>query len=73
MRWLRWKPTNYLQAWLVALVIGLIVIVVYLGSGQGALSIWYALSLFVVAGIIGSIRIRRLLGPTSRPHQPPLS
>ena len=67
MRWLRWKPTNYLQAWLVALVIGLIVIVVYLGSGQVAFSIWYALSLFVVAGIIGSIRIRRRLTITRRP------
>ncbi len=73
MQWLRWKPTNYLQAWLVALGIGLIVIVVYLGSGQGALSIWYALFLFVVAGIVGSIRIRRRLAITRRPPQSPLS
>jgi hypothetical protein len=72
MQWLRWKPTNYLQAWLLALVIGLIVIVVYLGSGQEALSIWYALSLFVVAGIVGSIRIRRL-AIARHPPQSPLS
>jgi nicotinamide riboside transporter PnuC len=72
MQWLRWKPTNYLQAWLLALVIGLIVIVVYLGSGQEALSIWYALSLFVVAGIVGSIRIRRL-AIVRHPPQSPLS
>ncbi len=73
MQWLRWKPTNYLQAWLLALGIGLIVIVVYLGSGLGALSIWYALSLFVVAGVIGSIRIRRLLAITRRPPRSPRS
>ena len=54
MQWLRWKPTNYLQVWLLAFGIGLIVIVAFLVSGGRAFGIWYAVSLFVVAGVAES-------------------
>jgi hypothetical protein len=73
MQWLRWKPTNYLQVWLLAFGIGLIVIVAFLVSGGRAFGIWYAVSLFVVAGVAESLRLRRRRAITSRPPQSPLS
>jgi hypothetical protein len=73
MQWLRWKPANYLQVWLLALGIGVIVILAYLASGGRAFGIWYAVSLFAVAGIAESIRLKRRRAVTRRPSQPPLS
>jgi hypothetical protein len=73
MRWLLWKPTNYFQAWLLALGIGLIVIVVCSASGQRAFVIGYVASVFVVAGLAGSVRIRRQRAITRRRLESPTS